>query len=380
MKKIGGVGVKFFNYGTVLQLYALQEAVKGLGYEYEVIDYSPAHPAHENIAQRLIRRVPEFLDHPSDAAQALFLKVAMRHPKRTVKFRAFLNNHMNIGEKKYKSCEDLESDPPAYDAFVCGSDQIWNPRCYGNDPTFFLAFAPRPQRVAYAPSIGLSRIQDDQRDTMKSLLEGITHLSVREKAGAEIIKQLTGRKASVVLDPTLLLEAETWSHISSPVNRNRPYILCYFLESDDYARKFVFQLARQNSHDVVFILLNYRDLFYRNIIKIRDAGPKDFLGLIRNASVVCTDSFHATAFSVQFRRPFYSFRRYTGNAPAQTFSRIENLLETVNLTSRILGRDSAHPREPLAISFSDADTRLHEERKRSLEYLSNSLYAATEYN
>ena len=375
MKKIGGIGVKFHNYGTVLQLYALQEAVKSLGYEYEVIDYSLS--THENIVQRLIRRVPQLLRHPSDAAQAFFLKSVMQHPVRAAKFEAFIEQYINVGDQIYESCVDLESDMLDYDGFICGSDQIWNPNCYLNDPTFYLAFAPKSQRVSYAPSIGLSSIPDNKREAMKSLIEGVTYLSVREQDGANIIKNLTGRDASVVLDPTLLLTADRWDEIASPPARDKPYILCYFLESDAYARQYVRQLARQMNHDVVFILLNYRDLFSLGIVKVLDGGPEDFLGLIKNASLVCTDSFHATVFSLQFQKPFYAFRRYVGSGPSQTFSRIENLLETVNLSSRILGRDTGVPKDPLKIDFSDLEVRLGEEREESFKFLHASLQLAT---
>ena len=375
MQKIGGIGVKFHNYGTVLQLYALQEAVKSLGYEYEVINYSLS--THENIAQRLIRRVPQLLRHPSDAAQAFFLKFVMRHPVRVAKFEAFIEQYINVGDQIYESCADLESDIPDYDAFICGSDQIWNPHCYLNDPTFYLAFAPESQRVSYAPSIGVSSIPDDKGEAMKSLIEGVTYLSVREQDGANIIKKLTGRDASVVLDPTLLLTADRWDEIASPPARDKPYILCYFLESDAYARKCVRQLARQMNHDVVFILLNYRDLLSLGIVKVPDGGPEDFLGLIKNASLVCTDSFHATVFSLQFQKPFYAFRRYVGSGPSQTFSRIENLLATVNLSSRIVGRDTEVPKDPLKIDYSDLEVRLGGEREKSFKFLRASLQSAT---
>lgn len=369
--------MKFFNYGTVLQLFAVQEAVRSLGYKYEVIDYAPSHPAHENLVQRVIRRVPEFIRNPSDAAQALFLKGVMRHPGRSKKFRNFLQNHLQIGGKIFRSCGDLRSDLPSYDAFLCGSDQIWNPRCYGNDPTFFLAFAPPCQRVSYAPSIGLSSIPDHHKKAMKDLLDGVAHLSVREKRGAQIIKELTGREAKVVLDPTLLLTPEKWSEIASPWNRNGSYIFCYFLESDFYSRKIVSQLARQMNYDVVFLLLNYRDLFNNSIIKKIDVGPEEFLGLIKNASLVCTDSFHATVFSILFKKPFYAFRRYLGNAPGQTFSRIENLLDTVNLSSQIIGKDMKIPNDPLIIDFCNANRSLNAEIKTSMEYLKNALRSAT---
>jgi len=379
MKRIGGIGVKFHNYGTVLQLYALQEVIKSLGYEYELIDYSPLSHLREGFGKRLIRCVTGLLRHPRYAVQTLFSSSLARHPPRARKFKNFLNRHIHVSGRYYRSCADLEYDMPDYDAFICGSDQIWNPLCcYNNDPTYFLAFAPESKRVSYAPSIGLSAIPNDKKDIMKSLIEGVTYLSVREKTGAEIIKNLTGRVANVVLDPTLLLSTDKWSTIALSPDRDQPYILCYLLESDAYIRKYVRTLARALNYDVVCILSNYRDLFNRGCQKLRDVGPEDFLGLIKNASLFCTDSFHGTCFSIMFQKPFYSFRRYSRNGPAKTFSRIEGLLEIVNLSSRIVERNTAVSNTPLDIDYNGIEKRLDEERERSLDFLRNSLRAATE--
>jgi len=372
---------RYFNYGTHLQLYALQTAIVRHGYACEVLDYDPSF---EHPPQQLVQRVSSMLKEPARLIHGVRERTqAARLDKlaepRVRRFQQFLDERIMLGARRYGSFEELEQHPPTCAGYVVGSDQVWNPIGHYGDRAYFLSFAEESKRAAYAPSIGVSEVAPEHEDWLCTGLAGMTHLSVREQRGAEIIRALSGREAQVVLDPTLLLTAEDWSRIAAPVERTRPYVLLYALQADAYVRTRAAELATHLGADLVVLPWHRCDALGRTTMKrVFDAGPEQYIGLFKNAAAVCTDSFHGSVFSVIFRRPFFSFRRYENAVEASFHSRITNLLTITGLQSREMHAERPMPKDPMEVDFDAAHAAIIDHRIHSQQYLAAALAAMIE--
>ena len=180
-----------------------------------------------------------------------------------------------------------------FDYYLCGSDQVWNPLYH--KPSYFATFAAKEKRVSYAASFGISALPEQYACKYKDYLNDMQHISVREQTGAEIVQQLTGKDAISLVDPTLMLDKNNWKSISKKpkFNIESKYLLTYFLgtiseETDSYIKK----IAEENHLQIISLhKFAKNDYWYYT-------GPSEFIWLIENASLVCTDSFHASVFSV----------------------------------------------------------------------------------
>lgn len=246
-----------------------------------------------------------------------------------------------------------------YDFFVVGSDQVWNPIFPEFSELFFLTFAPKNKRIAYAPSFGLEELPEGFQEKFSVWLKGMNHLSVREESGAKIIKKLSGKNVPVLLDPTMLLTKEDWLEISHPVKDipREPFILTYFLGNLDY------KLDKE--------IKNFAKKQHMKIVRINDMtskyyaiGPSEFLTLIKKASLILTDSFHGTVFSMLFEKPFLTYKRISKN---NMQSRIDTLFSIFNIQSRMgmsLGNTNLWN-----VDYSEVNRLLQIERNKANKYL-----------
>ena len=214
-------------------------------------------------------------------------------------------------------------------------------------------------------------LPEGMEEELKACLAGFSHLSVREAAGRDIIRDAAEREAEVVLDPTLLLTAAEWSALAAdPARREKEYILCYGISRSGALEPYIRRLAEETGLPVVQLCGTRRKLHPKARL-ILDAGPAEFLSLFQNAAYVCTNSFHGTVFSVQFQRPFF-----TAVAPAELQeperSRTFSLLSRLGLTDRVVGRgDSADLRaQP---DWPAAQARLTTAREEAMAYLKAAL-------
>ena len=381
METVGIVSFpRYFNYGTYLQLYALQESIAREGYTVEVIDYGRAGPA----PQPLGSRISAVLRNPGRLVSGIQRRrlEARRRPllaARNRRFASFLSSDIRLGQTSYRSFAELQARPPHCDAFVVGSDQVWNPMGHYGDSTYFLQFAPESRRIAYAASIGVSSIPQEQQAWMRESLQGMRFIGVREEDGAALVEQLTGNRPRVVVDPTLLFRPEDWFAFATEAPRMRPYLLQYVLQDDEYVRQRIAEVARRLDLKVVVLPVHPRDLDTPdpNAVCLFDVGPREFVGLFQQASFVCTDSFHGTVFAIQCRRPFLTFKRYKHRTESATFSRMDNLLGRLQLLDRVQSQEVALP-DSLDESVSVAAyAKLEEWRQESLAYLTSALREAT---
>jgi hypothetical protein len=363
------------HYGAQLQAYALMRAIELLGMECEIINYV----RKDNIeGSRLFKKGLSVGSILSNANTLLnYGKLKKRHDR----YDMFVQKEMKLSERFYGSYEELCADQPEYDAYVCGSDQIWNPLIFGEktyDPAFFAEFAKSGRRVAYAPSFGISSIPEDKKELLKEYIEKFDHLSVREKQGEKILKEVTGRDSITVLDPTLLLTMDEWSTVTAPPDIREPYILCYFITD---ARKYAgyVQAVYDKYHLPVVSLCGSRRVVPQTRYKVLDAGPREFLGLFAGASAVLTDSFHGTVFSLNFNKEFFCFES-SANSEKAVNSRLHNILDKVGLLSRLFSAAGDTERfssfisgSAAGIDYTQVGRILAQERSISLKYLKDSL-------
>lgn len=353
MKKIGIITIAHGeNYGNRLQNYALSTVLRGLGYEVETF-------RQKNRPSSALKEGALKLQNP---------KTALLDKKRKSKFNRFNQEYIPMTRQYLRYSTSLRSLANRYDYFVLGSDQVWNPnfRAY-NHATMFGYGLREGQAVPYAPSFGTSIIPDNKKDEIRKYLDALKFISTRENRGVEMVNELTGRDDAVqVLDPTLLLDEKDYSLIASKpaVMGKKKFILLYFLtEPSEKRLRDIAKLSKENNLTVI-------RLHDPSDAEMYTQGPSEFLWLFKNATLVLTDSFHGTVFSVIFKTPFVIFER-NRKGVASMGSRIETLLSITNLHDRY--NMELQNERLLHLDFTEAHSNIRKERKRSLQYLVRAL-------
>jgi hypothetical protein len=355
------------NYGAILQTYALQKSIENLNVNCDVIDY-----INENVE---IGGRPKiyFETFKSFLNSLIHYKIKMVKEK---KFISFANQYLNISMNSRLNRISLNSINSLYDIFVSGSDQVWNYKITDFDKSYFLDFVvDSKKKCAYAASFGLDSIPNDKSDEYRRLLSDYNFISVREAHGVKIVEELTGRTVDTVLDPTLLLDQHEWNELSDPFSIKIPfsnYILLYTMVATPSILQFSTELANKTKCKIIYL----NDSYLKNIkaTYYRGAGPIDFLSLFKQARYVVTNSFHGTAFSIIFKKDFY-----TGMLPSGigVNSRLENILNTFELQSRQISKnnqtDLSQP-----INYSIVNELLIREKSKSMKYLKQVLKSADE--
>ena len=378
MKKIGIITIfNVNNYGAELQAFALHYKLMSLGYDNEIINYlffkNPKYKSEKKSESVLnvskIRKLKDFilkcLDKYSRLANSQVAK------KRKERFDAFYSNNARLS-KVYDSFSSLYNADLEYDTVIVGSDQVWNPNNNTNLAPYFLTFAKKGvKKISYASSFGVSKIPTFYFPIYKDWLNNIDFLSTREADGVKIIKEITGRDATHVLDPTLLLSKQEWEKLSVPYLNNEPYILLFVFKDSKYITDFAAYLQKKTGYKIMRVCKNeMRVESDKKILNIRDFGPLEFLGLYKNASIVLTSSFHGTVFSLIFEKPFYTITP----ANKDNNSRQEGLLSLVELSERLIKEGEEFPDlNNLEIDFAKARAIIEREKEESINFLRNAL-------
>lgn len=342
MKKIAIYTIVSRNIGNRLQNYAVQKVLSNFGYRTETIRKRPySLKMHIKHSIRSIVKKDQFTNY------FLF--------NRKIKWsRMYVNKDnisLNINSK--------------YDYFVIGSDQVWNPEFDFSSRNDYLPFITDKPIVAYAASFGVDHIEENQ-ETIASDLKRMKSISVREKSGAKIVKELSGRDATVVVDPTLMLNAEEWMKLSKApkkVDCNKPYILTYFLGGrSQKVNEECEKIAKENG------LLLYH-LMEKESQELYSVGPSEFIYLIAHAQLILTDSFHASVFSFLFQKPFLVYTRE--DYGDSMMSRINTLFESFKLQRKFVNSGIAN--DLFECDYSDGYKQLEEEREKTRDYLIKAL-------
>jgi coenzyme F420-reducing hydrogenase beta subunit len=374
MKKVGIITYHhYYNYGTALQAYALQKAIEGIkGYDAEIIDYRAYEEKKLSKWQMLLLRLRRMPTYFVEWKRVTTLK---KHgyilSKKNLAFNKFFADDLVTGGKTFHNYRELQADAPNYDVLVTGSDQTWSPKI-GFNPAMFLEFGNKNAlRIAYAPSLGVSKLSDTEAHFMNVHLQPYEALSCRERLGTEVLNRcVKGKKIVNVLDPTLLLTASDWSRIAIKPKIKGDYILCYFIGHKTYYRKIAQQLSEELNLPLYYIPVSWQDLGKSNYL-LDETGPKEFLGLIRDARLVLTDSFHGTAFAINFKKSFYTFTKIEGGKGASDNSRLYDILSKLHLEDRLYDQLCHIPFSD--VNYIEAEKALEVERQMSLDYLNDAL-------
>lgn len=324
--KIGIITMhRVLNCGSALQAYALQRALSEMGHESEIIDYKyEDKSASHTPLKRLV-----------DLLREILFGFPVARLKR--KFKDFYRKNLVLSPQAYDR-ESIAKYPPRYDIYMAGSDQVWNPRFIGDDMNFLLAFtAPEARRISYASSIATGTIDGDTKERYARYLSRFDAISVRERSGAALVKELSGKEATVCCDPTLLLGRESWDALAaqSRYTAGEKFILVYALSYmfDPFPEIYgiVDTVQRKLGMKVVFLQGRAKDVFRPGSKLIKSAGPADFAFLFREAGFVITTSFHGATFALINDKPLIG----VVDKRSQTDSRIQSLLESVSAADAI---------------------------------------------
>ncbi len=353
---------RYYNYGTSLQVVALNSLIKELGYECKLINY---RPKGNNIEKRKITDIVEKLKNKINYRSAYTNLV------RDGLFIDFLSRNLD----ETQSCNsfvELQALNDQFDSFICGSDQIWSPLCF--DSHYYLDFAPKDKIISYAPSFGASEIKIDSiKNEISGLVKRFKHLSVREEKGREIVKEIAGVDATVVLDPSLLHDKNYWEKLENKDiigDIGKKYVVCYFLGESDVALKQIEKYCQRNNLKICNIPV-FNETRINNYNHNSEIGPAEFLALIHNAEMIFTDSFHGTTFSIIYNKPFYVYKRFKDGSKRDQNSRIYNILSKLNLEERLI--DNCCNIEEKEIDYKKVVAKVEVLKKESINYLKMAL-------
>lgn len=352
------------NYGSVLQSYASVQTLRQLGYNPEIINL-------RNQAQLDAYKV---LNTKSLIHKLFKLLISPILISRRKKFEHFINHVLPVSSKEYRTGKELDVDALDYDIYYTGSDQVWNPACQDFESAYYLDFVHHKHpTIAYAPSLGKSIFDNKDKAQIQILLDNVDYLSCREDSGAELVRELSGRPAEQVCDPVLLPDAADWRDFAVAPKRRRKYILAYFLDNNHGNRSHLETLRKTLGYDVVLMNEYIRDFFNPNIKLKLNASPQEFLGLIRDAEIVYTNSFHATAFSVIFQKNFFTAVAGSENVLNNNDSRKIDFLRSIGLEKRLVKDGKSICLED-TIEWRGVNDKLVAIRNKSYNYLENALH------
>ena len=358
------------NHGAVLQACATNNIVlRKLGIDSEIIDYrfSRIELYRKPIS---IKRI--LLQHRLREKIECLLKDTIKLPFRIKENRiydSFIKKYFTLSNRKYFNIEELETNCQGYDAYLVGSDLIWNPTMTdGFDPAFFLSFVKKKgvKKIAYAPSVGITDLTDEEVNNLKKYLVYLDYISVREKSTALQFQNLTDKEIYPVLDPTLLTYEKDWEKFYStkPIYEKR-YIFAFMVEDSDVLVNAVNSLAKEYGCEIVA----YGSHFAYKASKVTylrfSFGPSEFLNVIKNAFSVVTNSYHGCAFSLIFQKDFYCIPHTLRGI------RMIDLMASFKLENRIVATSTFMVQPP--IDYKTVNTLRNTLIKESYKYLKKAL-------
>lgn len=348
------------NFGSLLQTYATQRCLEQLGCEVETVDFVPegltfyrsVWPKGHSTVKRLIKLAPLMVCN--------MIQFSMSD--------RFLRKHIHLTDKRYGCYGELEVDCPKADVYLSGSDQVWNTQ--NNNPpadlgAYYLAFAGDSKKIAYAGSFGKDDFSPAEKNMVTAWLKKYHALSVREDTALNTLRDF-GLDGVHVVDPTLLLTAQQWRDFCTKKKPKPGYVFIYNLNRNKVLEQAALAIAKKKGLRVV----NFADTF--EFVKGAENrfgnDPLDFINYISNADYVLTDSFHGTAFSLNFSRQVLSI-------PAPKYNcRLESILRLTGCEDRMFTSvEEALKKVDAPIDYSAVNEKLNAARKASMEYLKEAL-------
>ena len=358
-----------YNVGNRLQNYAVNSFLSKIGCTCTTL--APTQPIKSVAIKKQYYEICEkLLTQPKNIQQNLPRQC------KNIRFELFTKKYIPYTERPTGILPSSFSDQ--YDYFVCGSDQVWNPyftSTIGQLNNFLLSFSQPHKRICFAPSIGVDNIPDCWIELYEKELSHYRYLSSREQSGADLISKITGYKATSVLDPTLMISQEEWRTLAQPLpgfDYEQPYILYYLLGNpqDELPTELLDFIEKEKKEKKLRTIR----VFDPDNPTLLSAGPQEFIHLIANASLICTDSFHGTVFSILFKKPFLLVEREL-RMRCQVIdmsSRFKTLLNKLGLEERLPQYQLPLNDDIWYIDWEMVDDKLKEERKISEDFLFKS--------
>lgn len=343
------------NHGALLQAFALKRAVEVMGMNVRIVNYALPKTL------RTYEILPKVTGISTLKSFFSYLRVYRSTKKSVNKFLAFRDDYFNF-TKIYHDFTELKNNPPKADIYITGSDQVWNP-CINFDPAYYLMFGNENAiRASYAASIGIDCIPDEYKDEFLRRLSNITCKSVREESAKTLLEDL-GINSTVSLDPTLLHNRDVYDEIAIESHISGPYILLYLLIMPNDVKEYIDNLRKKYPNCILVNIPGSPTSKRIGDIEMRDIGPREFLGLIKNAEAVLTSSFHGTVFSIIYEKNFMSI------LPTKTGGRIKDLLCKLDLKERIAVTPANIDELTNKIDYDNVNEKLSFLKEKSYDYL-----------
>ncbi|MGN1191712.1 MAG: polysaccharide pyruvyl transferase family protein [Dorea sp.] len=351
------------NYGSLLQTIATQQVIENLGYTCEIIDYVRKDESYEEHEKTLLKRKPEW---NNNRIKRIFY-LLLRQPESIASGRKFAKEQKEYLHltRRYDSPDSLKENPPVADIYMTGSDQVWGPVENGTyDDSYCLSFTDK-RKISYAASFGRTDLNEELHQYYEKWLSQYDQISVREDSAVNILTNL-GIQATQVLDPTLLLDSNDWSGMLKPVHL-RNYVLVYQLHNDKKLGEYAKKVAKKMGLPLVRISTSFHQLVRPGKF-IWCPGVGEFLSYVKNAECMITDSFHGTAFAINFNTQFVEVLPNN-----RTGTRNTSILKLTGLSDRVLKNPEDIELAFKKIDFSNANEVIQRERKKSIKILSSMI-------
>lgn len=338
------------NYGNRLQIYAVQEVLRRLGHEsWLILNNTHAHGFIYNI-KKIIKIIISYKNERYD----YFRKKS---------FDKYDHAYIKISDKSFNENYENSDIGSVFDVILCGSDQVWNPFSPFLNGGCFGDFKGVKKRISYAASFGESEIPKDKHDYFAQMLMGMDLISVREKSGVNIVANIANRKADLLIDPTMMLDADDWMKIEEcPKNfKKRRYVFQYFLGViKPEVMKCIKEISEVNNLEIINVLPDVRDDNYK-------LNPSHFIYLLHHSEIVITDSFHASVFAILFGKPLRVFDRQDAKFDMSSrFDSLTDLFDCGWVMNNFFEEYERHPRYGIM-------EKLKIERQRAFDFLNKAL-------
>lgn len=358
--------VNFTNYGSALQTYALRWAINNFFPDTNAVTLNYCPESMREMSP--LNPIKHMWDQDETSRNRIEQNsLAIRENYR--KFEDFYHTQCAMTETGYTAHNFNESlEREQLTGYICGSDTIWNTDEFGIDPGYFGCFESMKQSklIAYAPSFGDAVWNNEQKTEIEQCLRNFKAIGTREADRLDFVKSSTNVPSQRVVDPTLLVPKFAYDPIVEPFECDVPYLLYYSRRYNPKLETYVEKVAHELNLNIVEVSLCIENSNKGHIMRY-DAGVEEFLGMIRDASYVITNSFHGAIFSIIFNIPFTIFAREQAN------TKIRELLDWVGLNGRLINDRSGEP--ALTMDFSKTNQKIEALQQQSLSFLKNAIEA-----
>lgn len=355
------------NYGSVLQTYATQKEFEQAGSLVEFVDYW----RKDNLDDGLLRKVVtgSSLWGRNPFLRAVYAAIKFPSVRKQIRvFNGFLKRNIHLSPRKYLSMEELKKDPPMADLYCTGSDQVWNSDWNaGIEKPYFLEYVPEGSKcIAYAASFGKEKLTPEEIKIIRPFLQKYSAIAMREPSGIRIINEMGIPGNIQIADPTLLLEVDEWKQLMSDRKIRQKYLLIYQVNKNWAFDAYAQRLAKKMGLKLVRLAYDYHHIFKKGHL-VCCPKVEEWLSLFYYADFVLTDSFHGTAFSINFNRQFAVVY------PKKYSTRLSSLIKLTGLERRVVEDFNDFSITEQRIDYEPVNRFLREEKIRAKRFLKEAL-------